>query len=113
MNIGQAAAACGVSPATLRHYEALGLLGPRHVARTSNGYRTFTPEGLDRARLVVAGRDVGLTLEQIGAHIDRWESGEMSDGERVALFTEHLHRLEERIAAQIRLRDYLRDKLDG
>ena len=52
MRIGDLAAAAGVSPDTIRHYERTGLLPP--AARSANGYREFPEEALERLRVVRA-----------------------------------------------------------
>ena len=44
MRIGEFARQAGVSPRSLRHYEEAGLLVP---ARTSAGYRDYSPKDLD------------------------------------------------------------------
>ncbi|WP_429938506.1 MerR family DNA-binding transcriptional regulator, partial [Brucella melitensis] len=40
MNIGQAAAASGISAKMIRHYETIGLI--EAADRTSSGYRIYT-----------------------------------------------------------------------
>ena len=47
--IGKLAAACGVSPDTLRHYERKGVL---KAARSANGYRQYPEEAFVRVQLV-------------------------------------------------------------
>ena len=49
MNVTQAGRVLGVSPRTLRHYEAEGLLAP---VRAENGYRTYSPREIERAEWV-------------------------------------------------------------
>lgn len=49
MNVTQAGRVLGVSPRTLRHYEAEGLLAP---ARSENGYRRYSPREIERAEWV-------------------------------------------------------------
>ena len=41
VNVGQVAAAAGVSVRTLHHWDAVGLLVPS--GRTASGYRTYAP----------------------------------------------------------------------
>lgn len=47
----------------LRHWEAKGLLG--EVARTTGGTRTYTPEQLNRAKLIKLYQLAGFSLEEI------------------------------------------------
>src|SRR5258708_23558192 len=63
MRIGELAAAAGVSPDTVRHYERTGLLPP--AARSANGYREFPEETLERLRVVRAALAVGFTIEDL------------------------------------------------
>jgi DNA-binding transcriptional MerR regulator len=46
VNVGQVAAAAGVSVRTLDHWDAVGLLVPS--GRTAAGYRTYAPGDLER-----------------------------------------------------------------
>ncbi|EDY50159.1 conserved hypothetical protein [Streptomyces clavuligerus] len=54
-----------VSARMLRHYDALGLLRP---ARTDpcTGYRHYAADQLSRLNRIIALKDLGLTLEQVG-----------------------------------------------
>ncbi|MEU2504449.1 MerR family transcriptional regulator [Streptomyces sp. NPDC007863] len=58
-----------VSVRMLRHYDALGLLRPAHVDPHS-GYRFYTAGQLARLNRVIALKDLGFTLEQVGAILD-------------------------------------------
>lgn len=55
-----------VSVRMLRHYDAIGLLGPDHVD-AGTGYRSYSPEQLHVLNRVVALKDLGFTLEQVRA----------------------------------------------
>ncbi|GGY27670.1 MerR family transcriptional regulator [Streptomyces omiyaensis] len=55
-----------VSVRMLRHYDAIGLLRPAHVDPHS-GYRRYTADQLARLNRVIALKDLGFTLEQVGA----------------------------------------------
>ena len=65
VDIGEAARRVGVSAATLRIYEKRGLLPKAH--RTAGGYRQYSEDDLQRARLVRRARRAGLSLAQIAA----------------------------------------------
>ncbi|MGY3338367.1 DNA-binding transcriptional MerR regulator [Streptomyces filamentosus] len=64
-----------VSVRMLRHYDALGLLRPARVDPHS-GYRFYTAEQLARLNRVIALKDLGFTLEQVGAILGD-ETGEI------------------------------------
>jgi DNA-binding transcriptional MerR regulator len=53
-----------VSVKALRHYDALGLLKPKHVDPFT-GYRYYAVEQLGRLNRILALKDLGLSLEQI------------------------------------------------
>ncbi|MBB4983474.1 MULTISPECIES: MerR family transcriptional regulator [Streptomyces] len=55
-----------VSVRMLRHYDAIGLLRPAHVDPHS-GYRFYTADQLALLNRVIALKDLGFTLEQVGA----------------------------------------------
>ncbi|WP_427015619.1 MerR family transcriptional regulator [Pseudarthrobacter sp. P1] len=67
--IGDFARAGRVSVRMLRHYDAIGLLEPAHVA--DNGYRFYTAAQLERLNRIVALKDLGFTLEAVGALLDK------------------------------------------
>ncbi|MFI6391868.1 MerR family transcriptional regulator [Nonomuraea sp. NPDC050547] len=58
-----------VSVRMLRHYDAIGLLRPAHVD-PATGYRSYQAAQLSRLNRIVAIKDLGFTLEQVGAILD-------------------------------------------
>ncbi len=63
MNITAFAKVCGVTPRTLKHYEACGLLRPASVGE--NGYREYTISQSDRVSAILLLRDHGFSLAEI------------------------------------------------
>lgn len=61
--IGQLAKAVGVNVQTLRYYERLKLLIPS--ARTSSGYRLYSPSEVARLRFIKNAQALGFTLQEI------------------------------------------------
>lgn len=53
----------GVSTDTLRHYERVGVLSAR---RSANGYREYSPDVIERLRLIRSALAVGFTLSELG-----------------------------------------------
>lgn len=66
LNIGAFARLGQVSPRMLRHYDEIDLVKPERVD-PATGYRSYSVHQLGRLHRIVALRDMGFTLEQIGA----------------------------------------------
>lgn len=58
-----------VSMRMLRHYDELGLLKPAHVDPFT-GYRSYSADQLPRLNRILALKDLGLSLEEIGRLLD-------------------------------------------
>lgn len=69
LTIGAFARAVGLSPSALRHYDECGLLPPVEVDGAT-GYRYYTPDLADRARLIVAMREAGVPIELMRRVVD-------------------------------------------
>jgi len=65
LRIGEFADVAGVSARTLRAWDALGLFRPAWVDRAT-GYRGYSPAQLPELRRIVALRDIGVPLAEIG-----------------------------------------------
>src|SRR5688572_30170814 len=63
----------GVSTDTLRHYERKGVLGI--PARSQGGYRLYSPEAVERVRLVRRALAVGFTLHDLAAVLAQRDRG--------------------------------------
>jgi DNA-binding transcriptional MerR regulator len=69
VNIGEFARLGQVSPRMLRHYDEVGLLRPERVD-PATAYRSYAVHQLGRLHRLLALRDLGFTLEQIGAILE-------------------------------------------
>lgn len=58
-----------VTVKALRHYDQLGLLEPAHIDPFT-GYRYYSSAQLPRLNRILALKDLGLSLEQIGQFLD-------------------------------------------
>lgn len=67
--VHQLAEIAGVSVRTLHHYDAIGLLRPPRDP--SNGYRRYDHASLLRLQQILFLRELGLSLDEIGAALDR------------------------------------------
>jgi len=71
--IGRLAKLAGVSPKTIRYYEAIGLLPP--APRGANRYRLYPPETVGLLRFIARAKLLGLTLAQIKEIVGRSREG--------------------------------------
>jgi DNA-binding transcriptional MerR regulator len=93
--IGELARIAGVTVRTLHHYDSVGLLVPSE--RTQSGHRLYSAADVERLYRLIALREVGLPLEEIGPLLD----GEDGIGDTVR---RHLGRVEQQLGALERLR---------
>jgi len=65
LKIGEFSRLSQVTVKTLHHYDEQGLLQPAHVDQET-GYRYYSVEQLPRIHRIMALKELGLSLEQIG-----------------------------------------------
>jgi Cu(I)-responsive transcriptional regulator len=92
VNIGQAAAASGVSAKMIRHYEAIGLIPP--AGRRDSNYRDYAKEDVERLRFVRRARDLGFSVERIRELLALWSDRSRSNADVRALAQRHVAELE-------------------
>ncbi len=107
--IGELAAACGVSPDTLRHYERKGVL---KAARSANGYRQYPQEAFLRVQLVRRALAMGFTLDELGTVLKMRERGGVPCRRVRDLAAEKLSAVESQLATLLILRDELQTALE-
>lgn len=69
LTIGAFAHAVGLTASALRHYDECGLLRPAEVD-DATGYRYYTPDLAERARLVAQLRTAGMSIDSMRAVLD-------------------------------------------
>jgi MerR family transcriptional regulator, thiopeptide resistance regulator len=105
--IGELAQAAGVTVRALHHYDRLGLLVPSE--RTPGGHRLYTPADVQRLYRLLALRELGLPLGEIGAVLD-------ADDALTGTVRRHLSHVERRLQQLEALRQrltWLLAALDG
>jgi len=79
LKIGEFSRLSQVTIKTLHHYDELGLIKPAHIDPITN-YRFYTVEQLPRIHRIMALKEMGLSLEQIGLMLDKELSTEQMRG---------------------------------
>jgi MerR family copper efflux transcriptional regulator len=97
MNIGQAAAASGISAKMVRHYESLGLLPA--VTRSDNGYRRYTEVEVNTLRFIKRARSLGFSMAEIAELVGLWQDRGRASEQVKRIAQRHVDELGERIAA--------------
>ncbi|MYM98056.1 Cu(I)-responsive transcriptional regulator [Duganella vulcania] len=105
MNIGQAAAASGVSAKMIRYYESIALIPPGR--RSDAGYRIYGENDLHALRFVKRGRSLGFSLDQIRDLLSLWQNKERASADVKNIAMGHVAELNQRIAELTEMRDTL------
>ena len=79
LKIGEFSRLSQVTVKTLHHYDELGLIKPAHIDPATN-YRFYTIQQLPRIHRIMALKELGLSLEQIGLMLDEEMSTEQIRG---------------------------------
>lgn len=90
--VGEVARLAGVTVRTLHHYDELGLLRPQ--GRSAAGYRLYAEADLLRLQRVLAYRELGFSLDEIGRLLDPVEAG---PDDELALLRRQRHLIAARI----------------
>lgn len=94
LNIGEAAAAAGVTPKMIRHYESLGMIPD--VPRTEAGYRLYSPREVGMLRFIRQSRALGFPAKQIETLLALWRDEHRASREVKELAQQQLAELEAR-----------------
>ncbi|MCU1373044.1 MAG: putative MerR-family transcriptional regulator [Actinomycetia bacterium] len=108
MRIAQVAERSGFSAGTLRYYEQIGLLPAPE--RSPAGYRTYDEAVLTRLGFVARAKQLGCTLEEVGALLEAWDGGRCQPVQAglVATLTAKLEETERRRAELAAFAEQLR-----
>lgn len=107
LNIGQAAAAAGVTPKMIRHYESLGLVP--EAERTDAGYRLYGEREIAMLRFIRQCRAVGFSMERIAQLLQLWSDEGRHSREVKQLALQHRGEIEARLRELEQMRATLDD----
>jgi DNA-binding transcriptional MerR regulator len=105
--ISEVAHRTGFSPATLRYYEALGIVPPPD--RSQGGYRVYDDRAVARLTFVGRARQLGLSLDEVGDLAELWDGDECGavQGTMAAFVADKLAETRSRIEELVALAEQL------
>lgn len=106
LNIGEAAAASGISAKSIRHYEESGLIPPAH--RTFANYRLYSQADVHTLRFIKSARALGFSIPDIATLLNLWQNQSRSSADVKKLALQHVAELEQRITDMQNMRDTLK-----
>lgn len=72
----------GLTPATVRYYESLGLISPQ---RSVNQRRFYTEKNVDWMRFILHLKNTGMSMEQLQQYVLLRSQGDVTIAERLEL----------------------------
>jgi MerR family transcriptional regulator, copper efflux regulator len=97
MNIGEAAAASGVSAKMLRHYETIGLM-PK-AKRSASNYRNYAESDVHTLRFIRRARSLGFSMAEIKELVGLWRSKSRASAAVKSIASRHIADLKQKVAA--------------
>lgn len=110
MNIGEAAAASGVSAKMIRYYETIGLIP--NAGRTDAGYRLYSPADINTLRFIRRARDFGMPMPRIELLIGLWLDRKRPSREVKKIALEHVRELNSKVAQLTAMAEALKELAD-
>lgn len=105
MTIREMCDSFGVTPRTLRFYEAKELLSPIREGQK----RLYTPRDRARLKLILRGKRFGFSLEDIRQLLDMYDRGDRQASQLAATYEIAVQRLDDMIAQRDELNEAIED----
>ena len=112
MRIGELCAKTGLSKETVRYYERQGLLENIPQPNRSNNYKVYSAVDLQRLNMIKHAKMLGFTLAEIAEVLAVWVDDNFTAEQKQASLRRKLQQLEEKEAALIELRAWLKNALN-
>lgn len=112
MKISELAAKTGVTVATIRFYEKVGLLATRSLRRHENNYRDYSEEAIQRLiDLKEVQATAGFTIAELKELVRAYDAGELTTQKEAAFLQQKIDVVGKKIAELERVQTYLRSQL--
>jgi DNA-binding transcriptional MerR regulator len=96
LTVSNLGAEVGLSAATVRYYERLGLLSP--AERTAAGYRQYPKDTIERLRFIKSAQRLGLRLREIAELLAICDQGLCPCGHSEALLRARMAEIDTQVA---------------
>lgn len=110
MNIGEAAAASGVTAKMIRYYESIDLISP--AVRSDSGYRKYGDKEIQILRFIKRSRDLGFSIARIKSLLALWADRSRQSADVKQLARQYIVELDHDIAKLQSIRDQLQHLTD-
>lgn len=112
MKISELAARTGVTVATIRFYEKVGLLATRSLRRRENNYRDYSEEAIQRLiDLKEVQATAGFTIAELKELVTAYDAGELTTQKEAVFLQQKIDVVGKKIAELERVQTYLRSQL--
>ncbi|MBM3510929.1 MAG: Cu(I)-responsive transcriptional regulator [Alphaproteobacteria bacterium] len=96
MNIGEVAAATGLTAKAIRYYESIDLI-PR-ASRSAGGYRKYDDNDVQTLRFVRRARDLGFSIEHVSELLSLYRDRDRSSAEVKRIVEDRITEIERKVA---------------
>lgn len=111
MKISEVAKMSGLPKDTIRYYTKMGLIKAGEKEAGTRIYANYGKDELKKIEMILQGKQLGFTLQEIKHLLDLYESGNMSKDQQVAITKEKLVFVEDKMKALKKMKQLLINKL--
>ncbi|UAJ74557.1 MerR family transcriptional regulator (plasmid) [Synechocystis sp. PCC 7339] len=111
MLIGELSKKTGLSKDTIRFYDKLGLISASDQRAGTRFYKKYSPGTVERLLMIVQGKELGFTLNEIKQLLDEWNSGGISKRDQIKIIERKIEEVETKTQQLDAIKNYLAVKL--